>query len=70
MLQLTMLSQEDKERIHGKALELLKTTGIKFGSETALKLLADAGCDVDMEGLSAMIPSDLVEKALASAPSP
>jgi trimethylamine--corrinoid protein Co-methyltransferase len=63
-----MLSQEEKEQIHGKCLDLLESTGIKFGSETALKLLADAGCDVDMQELSAKIPAELVEKALTTAP--
>lgn len=68
MLRLNMLGQEEKERIHGKCLDILQNIGIKFGSEAALKLLADAGCDVDMEELSARIPSELVEKALTTAP--
>lgn len=68
MLRLTMLNQDEKERIHGKCLDVLQDVGIKFGSQDALKLLADAGCEVDMEELSAKIPSHLVEKALETAP--
>jgi trimethylamine--corrinoid protein Co-methyltransferase len=68
-LKLTLLNNDEKERIHGRALNLLKEVGIKFGSEDALEILADAGCEVDAAKLSAKIPSDLVEKALETAPS-
>ena len=45
-------------------LDLLQEVGIKFGSEEALDILSDAGCEVDREELSAKIPPQLVEKAL------
>lgn len=68
MLRLNMLNQEEKERIHGKCLDILANIGIKFGSEAALDILAGAGCEVDKDELSAKIPSQLVEKALTTAP--
>ena len=66
---LTLLNQDEKERIHARALDLLKDVGIKFGSEGAIEILASAGCEVNTEELSAKIPPDLVEKALETAPS-
>ena len=66
---LSLLNQDEKERIHARALELLKDVGIKFGSEDALEILSDAGCEVDKVELTAKIPTNVVEKSLESAPS-
>ena len=66
---ITLLSQEEKEKIHEKSLDLLQKVGIQFNSKKAIGILADAGCEVDLENLSARIPSHLVEKALDSLPS-
>ena len=67
-IQMRLLGKEEKERIHGRALDLLQEVGIRFGTMQALEILADAGCDVDRDELSATIPPHLVERALQSAP--
>jgi trimethylamine--corrinoid protein Co-methyltransferase len=66
---LSLLNDAEKARIHNRALDLLQEVGIKFGSEGALEILGDAGCEVDATELSAKIPPELVQKALETAPS-
>ena len=66
---LTLLADDEKERIHNRALDLLQEVGIKFGSKGALEILGDAGCEIDSAELSAKIPPDIVNKALETAPS-
>ena len=66
---LSILSQEDKERIHGQSLELLKRVGIKYHSKRAVKIMEEAGCEVDWDALSAKIPASVIEKALETLPS-
>jgi trimethylamine--corrinoid protein Co-methyltransferase len=68
-LRLSMLSAEDKNEIHGRALEILEKVGIKFRSEKVCRILGDAGCDVDWNNLSAKIPRALVEAGLKTLPS-
>jgi len=68
-LTLSMLSAEDKNEIHSRALEILEKVGIKFRSEKICKILGDAGCDIDWDGLSAKIPRSLVEAGLKTLPS-
>lgn len=64
-----MLSQEDKEQIHGKSLELLKNIGMQFKSEKALKIMGEAGCEIDYANSTAKIPPQVVEQAIKSLPS-
>ena len=67
-MKVSLLSQEEKERIHARALDVLEKVGIQFNSHQALEILAQAGCQVDREELSARIPPALVEKALSTIP--
>jgi trimethylamine--corrinoid protein Co-methyltransferase len=52
------------ERIHINSLNLLETMGIKIFSEEALRLLKEAGADVDMGNKVAVIPSSLVMESV------
>ena len=61
---LKVLSSEDVDRIHISSLDLLDQMGVKIYSERALKILADAGADVDIKSGVARIPSHLVREAL------
>ena len=69
-MQLTsqLLSDAEKERIHEDTLKVLETTGVRYHSGKALKLLEASGARVDHEEQIAHIPAALVEHALASAP--
>ncbi len=68
-ISLSVLTQAEREDLYGRALDLLERVGIRFGSAKAIAVLADAGCTVDRDALSAKIPRGVVEKALKTAPS-
>jgi len=59
-----VLSRDNLEAIHLATLEILERTGVKVYSEKILKMLDEAGCVVDFEKQSALIPSYLVNEAL------
>jgi len=62
------LSAGQIERIHAATLELLETVGVNIGHPGARDMLAEAGCTVRNDG-SVLIPGQLVEAAIQSAPS-
>ena len=64
-----LLTQDEKETIHGKSLEILKNTGVVFHWEPALKVLKEAGCNVDFESQLVKFSPDVVEDAIKSCPS-
>src|SRR5512137_391117 len=53
---------------HQSSLELLWTVGAKVAWEPALKLLAEAGCEVDKSSGLVRMPAHLVEQAIRLAP--
>ncbi len=65
--QMTMLSREDRLRLHRASCEILRRTGVDVFSEEALELLRQGGAAVSGERVK--ISPSLVEWALASAPS-
>lgn len=65
---LEILSQEEISAIHNRSLQLLDEIGIYIEDEEILKLLADNGCDVDMEEMVAHFPADLVELQMKKCP--
>lgn len=65
---LNFMTDEQCERIHHAALEILRHTGVQVFHEEALKLLKDAGCIVKEEN-KVFYPPQLVEWALKQPPS-
>lgn len=66
---LSLLRNEDVERIISGAYQLLSTTGVKIKHEEALQILSDHGASVDFSTQVATMPPDLVEKCLKTVPS-
>ncbi len=66
---LSLLRDEDVERIIAGAYELLTTTGVKIKHEEGLRILSDCGASVDFSTQVAVMPLDLVEKCLKTVPS-
>jgi trimethylamine--corrinoid protein Co-methyltransferase len=62
-----VLSEEQAWAIHHAALEILEKTGCVVENPQTQRLLLDAGCHLDEEG-RLMMPAQLVEDALKSAP--
>ena len=66
---LNLLGDELVEQIIAEGFELLMDPGVRVHNADALKLLADAGADVDMETQVAHIPEPIVRRALETRPS-
>ncbi|KLU59798.1 trimethylamine methyltransferase (MTTB) [Peptococcaceae bacterium CEB3] len=63
---LNLLSSDQIEEIHSATLQVLATVGVEVYEDEALKLLSEAGADI--EGKRVRIPAWLVQEALASVP--
>jgi trimethylamine---corrinoid protein Co-methyltransferase len=59
---LSILSDDDMQKIHHAALEVLDTVGMKIDHHEALDYLEAAGCKIDRESMVCKFPSDLVQK--------
>ena len=65
---LCVLAENEVERIHDGALQVLAQTGIIIHDNEVLALLDEAGCPISREDRLARIPARVVEDALANAP--
>ena len=63
-----VLSQSQLDTLKEGTLFILQDIGVRFPSQKALKIFANHGADVDWETKIVRISSDLVEKALSTAP--
>jgi trimethylamine--corrinoid protein Co-methyltransferase len=66
---LSILSQDDIQRIHNSALALLEEPGVLSESDLFLDLFARSGARVDRAARTIRVPREMVEAALKSAPS-
>jgi len=65
---LRFLSPSEIERIHETSLRLLAEVGVAIHSESVSKLLTAAGAHASGDRKRVLIPRDMVESALSSAP--
>lgn len=65
---LKILRDRDLEKINQATLTLLEETGVKFPSQKALEIFADAGADVDFDEQIVRLFPDMVMDALDKAP--
>jgi len=68
-LVLEVLSRDDVYAVHMAAMEVLERVGIAFHHEKALKLLTEAGADVDDKAMVVRFQEYLVRDALSKVPS-
>jgi trimethylamine---corrinoid protein Co-methyltransferase len=66
---LTILSEEELERIYQSSLALLMDPGIVSESDLFLDICEKGGAKVDREARTIRIPADMVEAAIQSTPS-
>ena len=69
MIKLEPLTRDELYKVHVSALEVLERTGVQIYEDEALRLLQDAGCDVDLGSRRVKIPQHLVKEAVSKAPS-
>lgn len=65
---MSVLSRDDREKLHQAALRILGETGVIVESPTALGLLAGAGARVDEGAMRAWLDERVVNEALRTAP--
>lgn len=65
---MSVLSRDDREKLHQAALRILGETGVMVESPTALGLLAGAGARVDEGTMRAWLDERVVDEALRTAP--
>ncbi|MDQ1372291.1 MAG: hypothetical protein QG582_1207 [Candidatus Thermoplasmatota archaeon] len=63
-----LMSDDEKERIHLAALDVLEGTGVRVHSETARRALLDAGAERGSGGSDLRLPSGLVESLISKVP--
>jgi trimethylamine--corrinoid protein Co-methyltransferase len=66
---LELLDKETIERIVAEAYDLLSDPGVRIHSDEALRLLSEAGAEVNWDDRVARIPARIAEKAVETAPS-
>jgi trimethylamine--corrinoid protein Co-methyltransferase len=67
-LGLSLLNQDEIERIHTATLDVLEHTGVRFPSRIALEIWESHGASVDWENQIVKAPGNLIESALSKAP--
>jgi trimethylamine--corrinoid protein Co-methyltransferase len=65
---LSVLSDQDVDRIHSGAIQILSQTGVLIQDEAILRRMGEAGCDCDPEAARCRIPKRVIEEALKTVP--
>jgi len=68
VLRFGFMDRQEEDIIHAKSIECLETFGVLVHSRSVLKMLADAGADVDLKKEVARIPEKMVKAAISKAP--
>lgn len=65
---LRVLSEQEKDQIHERSLNLLANTGVRVDTALGRQYLKDAGAEVDEDTFITYFPRELVEESLRLAP--
>ena len=63
-----VLTQSQLNKLKSGTYQILEEVGVRFPSKKALSIFADSGADVDWDTEIVKLKSDLVDKALSTAP--
>jgi len=67
-LKISILDDQEIDQVNQNTRAVLEEVGVKFPSEKALKIFAEAGAEVDFTDQVVKIPPDLLDKYLATSP--
>ncbi len=67
MMQLQILSADERAQIHERTLGVLARTGMRVDTAEGRRILAEAGAQVDETTHRVRFPAELIERSLASA---
>ena len=62
------MDKNEEELVHRMSIDVLETMGVKIHSRSVLRMLDDAGAEVDQKTMIAKIPEMMVKKSLNKAP--
>ncbi len=65
---LQLLSSDEVQTIHATSIKVLERIGVEIENENALKILAEAGANVDFKKKRVFISEDLIREALGKVP--
>lgn len=68
VLRLGFMEKREEDVIHAKSVECLGKMGVVVHSKTVLKMLQDAGADVDFQKSIARMPEEMIQDAVKKAP--
>lgn len=68
VLRLWFMDRSEEDIIHAKSIECLERFGVLIHSESVLRMLQEAGAEVDLKKRIAKIPEELVKNAVKKAP--
>ena len=68
VLKFGFMDKQEEEVIHAKSMECLERLGVLIHSQSVLKMLREAGADVDSKKSIAKIPEKMVKEAIKRAP--
>jgi len=63
-----ILSEQEVQKLHSAALDILNTIGLKVDSERVRKMLEEAGATVNHETMMVCFPPNLVDESVKKAP--
>ena len=67
-MRLSIWSDQNLQKIHNATVTVLEETGVKFPSEKALDIFAEAGAHVDFETQIVKIPENILMSSIGKAP--
>jgi trimethylamine--corrinoid protein Co-methyltransferase len=65
---LKFLEKNEEDLVHAQSIKSLETIGVKVPSESVMKMLKDAGANVDTRTQIVRIPESMVKDAISKAP--
>jgi trimethylamine--corrinoid protein Co-methyltransferase len=68
VLRFGFMERQEEDTIHTQSIECLERIGVRIHSLSVLKMLGDAGAEVDLEKKIARIPEKMVNGAVKTAP--
>jgi len=66
--QISILSKDEIELVHGKTIQILEKTGVSVHSQNALDVLATGGARIDRKMMRAWIPENLASEVVKKIP--
>jgi trimethylamine--corrinoid protein Co-methyltransferase len=68
VLRFGFMDRDEEDVIHGETIECLERLGVLVHSQSVLRMLSEAGAEVDLKKQTARLPERMVKEAIRKAP--